>query len=163
MNEHTTAIHEAGHFVAFCRLFGEGRYGGVLTIEPTEDKVGSHAAESAEQREAFENEALYACAGYAAVLAAGYAEDAAKLGCDSDFETAARYSNQPIETVMRGAAEMMRRPENVKAVGRIADELLLRKKLDPQVVDVLIDVADGKTTEEDYQRFLALLTHGQKA
>ena len=56
----------------------------------------------------------------------------------------------------------MSRPENVKAVRRIADELLVQKTLEPDVVDVLVDVADGKTTEEEYQRFLALMTYSQK-
>ncbi len=39
MSKLTTAIHEAGHAIAFYRLFGDdGRYGGRLTIEPREER-----------------------------------------------------------------------------------------------------------------------------
>ncbi len=167
----TTAIHEAGHVIAFYRLFGDVRYGGRVTIKPTEDAAGSHKAEylwfpadneeTPEERVAFDNEAVYACAGYAAVLAAGYSEDEASSGCWSDFDDA-RKASRPLTTIKQEAIALMSRPENVKAVGRIADELLVQKTLEPDVVDVLVDVADGKTTEEEYQRFLVLMRHSQK-
>ena len=92
-----TAIHEAGHAVAFYRLFGDAaRYGHTLTIEPHEDLLGSHRAEelvfhgvgelTAEQRLAFENEAIYSCASYAALLAAVQKATTtrAAIGCKGD-------------------------------------------------------------------------------
>ena len=170
MDERTTAIHEAGHVIAFYRLFGDVRYGGRVTIKPTEDAAGSHKAEylwfpadneeTPEERAAFDNEAVYACAGYAAVLAAGYSEGEASAGCESDFDEAKKVT-KPLATIKQEAVALMSRPENVNAVRRIADELLMRTTLDPEVVDVLVDVADGKTTEEEYQRFLALMRYSK--
>ena len=172
MDQHKTAIHEAGHAVAFYRLFGDSwRIGHTVSIEPKDDTAGRHAAEdlsfegadelTPDQRQMFENEAIYACAGYAALIAADYPEDEAENGCWSDFECAEKCSDKPLATIKQESIALMSRPENVNAMRRIADELLLRKKLDSDVVDVLIDVADGKTTEEDYQRFLALVAHSQ--
>jgi len=90
-----TAIHEAGHAVAFYRLCGDdGRYGGRLTIEPHEELLGSHSAEellfpwheevTAADQQAFENEALYACAGYAAMVAVDCTEKDALAGCSCE-------------------------------------------------------------------------------
>jgi len=165
-----TAIHEAGHAVAFCRLFGDAaRYGHTLTIEPHEDLLGSHRAEelvfhgvgelTAEQRLAFENEAIYSCAGYAAVLAAGYSDEAALAGCGSDFDMAERACDVPLDLSKEKAVELMTLPENVAAVARVADELLSRSALEWEEVEILIDVANGKATEQDYQRYQAL-KHG---
>lgn len=77
MDEHKTAIHEAGHAVAHIRLF-PGMYRGELSIVPNadENQAGYHREleeltfpwtdeESPEQRAAFENRAIYCCAGYA--------------------------------------------------------------------------------------------------
>ncbi len=105
----------------------------------------------------FENDALYACAGYAAVLAAGYTESEAEEGCGSDFETAEKVSSQPLEFIKQEAAAMMRQPENVRAVVRVAEELLKRKTIsDPDEVEIMIEIADGGATEDDYLVYLAL-------
>ena len=163
MDDEQTAIHEAGHAVAFYRLF-EGRYGGPLTIEPTEETSGSHKAEEltfsldVEDEDVLdgrEREGVYACAGYAALVAAGYPDDVAQLGCESDFEVATETSERDLAVVKLEAVELMSRPENITAVQRIAQELSSRKRLDSDVVDVLIEVADGIATEDEYQRFLS--------
>ena len=165
-----TAIHEAGHAVAFYRLFGDAaRYGHTLTIEPHEDLLGSHRAEelvfhgvgelTAEQRLAFENEAIYSCAGYAAVLAAGYSDEAALAGCGSDFDKAERACDIPLNVSKEKAVELMTLPENTAAVARVAGELLSQSTLESDEVEILIAVADGKATEQDYQRYQAL-KHG---
>ncbi len=165
-----TAIHEAGHAVAFYRLFGDAaRYGHTLTIKPHKDLLGNHRAEelvfhgvgelTAEQRLAFENEAIYSCAGYAAVLAAGYSDEAALAGCGSDFDKAERACDVPLDLSKEKAIELMTLPENSAAVARVAAELLSQSTLEWDEVEILIDVSDGKATEQDYQRYQAL-KHG---
>ena len=163
----STATHEAGHAVAFYRLFGDdARYGGPLTIEPHEDLLGSHGAEellfpwteevTAEVQEAFEKEAIYACAGYAATLAAGYADEKALAGCESDFEAAQSACPVPLKVIRKKAVALMALSENTAAVARVAAELLSRSTLAWDEVEILIDIADGEATEHDYQRYLAM-------
>ncbi len=162
-----TAIHEAGHAVAFYRLFGDAaRYGHTLTIEPHKDLLGNHRAEelvfhgvgelTAEQRLAFENEAIYSCAGYAAVLAAGYSDEAALADCGSDVDKAERACDVPLDVSKENAVELMTLPENTVAVARVAGELLSRTSLEWDEVEILIAVADGEATEQDYQRYLVM-------
>jgi len=162
-----TAIHEAGHAVAFYRLFGDAaRYGHTLTIEPHEDLLGSHRAEelvfhgigelTAEQRLAFENEAIYSCASYAALLAAGYSDEAALAGCGSDFDNAERACDVPLDVSKEKAVELMALPENTAAVARVAGELLKQRTLEADEVVILIAIADGEATEQDYQQYQAL-------
>lgn len=155
-----TAIHEAGHAVAFVRLF-PARVCGDVSIEPEEGRLGGHIGEELtvclntadEQAEAqFEAEAVYCCAGYAAMLAAGYPEEQAIELCESDFVEA----GHRLEVGKRKAVELMRRPENRLAVERVAEELLHRKRLDGDHILVLIDVADGETTVEEYHAYLSL-------
>ncbi len=163
----STAIHEAGHAVAFYRLFGDAvRYGHTLTIEPHEDVLGDHRAEelvfhgvgelTVEQRLAFENEAIYSCAGYAAVLATGYSDEAALAGCGSDFDKAERACDIPLDVSKEKAVELMTLPENTAAVARVAGELLSQSTLEWDEVEILIDVANGESTEQDYQRYLVM-------
>jgi len=161
----TTAIHEAGHAVAFYRLFGDSwRIGHTVSIKPEDGTAGHHAAEdlsfdgddelTPDQRQMFENEAIYACAGYAAVVAAGYPEDEAENGCWSDFESAEKCSDKPLDEIKREAVLLMQ--NNTQAVNRIVEELLKRKSLEFDEVEILIDVADGSATEEDYARYVAM-------
>ena len=162
-----TAIHEAGHAVAFYRLFGDAaRYGHTLTIEPHEHLLGSHHAEelvfhgvgelTAEQRLVFANEAIYSCAGYAAVLAAGYSDETALAGCESDFDQAEHACDVPLDVSKKKAVELMTLPENIAAVARVVGQLLSQSTLEWEEVEILINVADGEATEHDYQRYLAI-------
>ena len=161
-----TAIHEAGHAVACFRLWGLARDTGNVTIDRTGSKLGHHAAEeitfpangpvTAEENREWENEAIYSCAGYAALIAAGYDEATAILGCDPDFDIADRVTEIPLAEVKQEAVTLMRRPGNIKAVSTVAEELLERTTLDSSDVEIFIEVADGNATDEEYQRFLAL-------
>jgi len=158
-----TACHEAGHAVAFVRLF-DGREQGRVTIEPRGDAAGCHLAEvlsfpptedeTPEQRATIENEAIYACAGYAALVATGYSKEEAGRGCDSDFEDAEAGSKKSLEIVKKEAVLLMSRPENMKAVARIAKELIQEKTLDADQVEILIEIEDGHTTEDEYKWYL---------
>ncbi len=54
------------------------------------------------------------------------------------------------------AVELMTLPKNTAAVARVADELLSQSTLEWEEVEILINVADGRATEQDYQRYLAM-------
>jgi hypothetical protein len=166
MTERLTALHEAGHAVAYVRLF-PGNYNFSITVAPNleQGSAGSHHAEAVEfewtddpdahakQNDDFRKKAVQCCAGYAAVRVAGYSEAEAVAGCRSVFEQAEWCG---LEETKQRALELMSRPENVAAVKRIAEELLRRKTLTGDEYDILIDVADGVTTEADYQQFLLM-------
>ncbi len=159
--ETSTAIHEAGNAVAFVRLFPDLVCDSV-SIEPEEDTLGRHFGEEMslpfdspdERAESyFNNVAVHCCAGYAATLVAGYSEAQAIKGCENDFEEA----GHRLEAGKREAVKLMQCPENRLAVERVVEELLRRRRLDGDHIEVLIDVADGKTTEEEYQQFLRFI------
>ena len=54
------------------------------------------------------------------------------------------------------AVHLLIKPENIAAVRRVADELLIRETLDGDVVQVLIEVSDGFATEADLERYLLM-------
>lgn len=64
-----------------------------------------------------------------------------------------RHNLGPVGEQLNRAIEVMSRPENRRAVLRIAEELMLLGTLDGQDIPVLIDVADGDTTEAEYTQY----------
>jgi hypothetical protein len=168
MNVEQVAIHKAGHAVAYARLFGDGwRLREKLSIGPVGGKRGGQVAEKlmhigvgeslGEMLRDSDSDAIYACAGFAAVLVAGYSAPDAEGGCGSDFEAATHVSDLPLDNIKTKAVELLEQPENVAAVSRLSRELLDRKTLDPTEVDMIIDVSDGFATEEDLARCRELL------
>jgi hypothetical protein len=165
----TTALHEAGHAVASKRLFpwrpvddlsivpnyDEGTAGSHETLEAVEFDLTDDPAELERQNEEFRKQAVYQCAGYAALIAAGYSQREASHGCGADF---ARGTNAYItlKDAQRRAVDLMRNTENVAAVARIAKALIEHGTLDPDNVDALISVADGEMTEDFYQQLARL-------
>lgn len=138
-----TAIHEAGHAVAFVRLRSDlpWAYPDFVTIEPGEDYLGRYVEASlgSEVRETGLADAIAVCAGYAATVAAGYSEDEATRGCGSDFKYVNEWTGVPLPVAMEGAVEFMRRPENVAAVARLAELLLARGTVDGAEVERVVD------------------------
>lgn len=137
-----SAYHEAGHAVAFRRFWPGERPGTGLTIDPADDDHCSHARGDISLEgppEELEKQASYACAGYAAVRAVGYSEMEAVAGCRTDFWLAGRATTRALEVVKREAVEMMRRPENLHAVARIATELLRQRRIDARRLDALVE------------------------
>lgn len=57
----------------------------------------------------------------------------------------------------------MQQPENVKAVKRIAEELMLRRQLHPDHVMRLLELSDGELTESEYQQLVSLFEDGATA
>jgi len=91
-DERAHAIHEAGHAVAHLRF---GIEQDRVTIEPKDGNLGSsHAAgsESVWTKKAAPDMVLAYCAGYAAMVSAGYSDDDAREGCagsdTADFDEA---------------------------------------------------------------------------
>ena len=151
-----TAVHEAGHTVAYSRLFPDSLGFGVAIGSDEEQEEQGLAGWSLNGYEddhaTAESEfAAYLCAGYAAVLIAGYSEDEAAAGCGNDFSRV--HGDLAVAKVK--AIDLMRRPENVKAVNRIADELMRRQRLHPDHVEQLINLSDGEVTESEYQEMLS--------
>lgn len=156
MDKTTTAIHEAGHAVAWSRLFPGRFMGGVSIVSNDEDgtagKIEAEGFSGDEDDEQLADHDAWSCAGYAAVLVAGYSEDEAAAGCDSDFEEV----HGDLSTAKTKALNLMQRPENSTAVKRIAQELMQRWQLHPDHVMLLLDLSDGNLTESEYLQFLVL-------
>ena len=81
------AIHEAGHAVAHERVFGT-IWTSEISIEPLDGTLSRFTHEELvvlmdtpddEAERLFEKEAICSCAGYAAILAAGYPEEQRSL------------------------------------------------------------------------------------
>ena len=104
--------------------------------------------------------ALAYCAGYAAVRAAGYAEANAIDGCQDDFahvdELASSWELDPLDDLKAKALELMAQPVNVNAVARVARELSDRGSLDADLLNALIEVADGSWSEDEFDRYLKI-------
>jgi len=150
-----TACHEAGHAVACRRLFRD--VGGEVTIvpDPIKGTVGLHKTVELpdDNIDSMEKQVLYTCAGYAACAAAGMPDKTARLGCGQDFERAeaiiAKWGLAPLHEHLEKTVNFMRRPENLRAVRRLANELLIRETMDGDYVDLLIRVVDQGTCEAE--------------
>jgi hypothetical protein len=155
------ARHEAGHAVANLRLGIDQER---VTIVPNGGVGGSCVSAGSEavwdERTARDMVLAY-CAGYAALIAAGYSDADARVGCDDDFDHADELISTwqlPGDTQawLVSAVELMRRPENVAAVTLVAEHLLRYKTLDVGYFEVLVDLADGNATEAQFAQYLQL-------
>jgi len=151
------AIHEAGHIVAYIRLRID--CGGASIIQ-NDDSLGRADGEGcAYTQDDAVARVLATCAGYAALVAAGYPEGSAQEGCGSDFEGATEaidfWQLGSLAEWKQKAIELMARPENIKAVDLIASALVEKGRLDGDHCQVLVELADGEASPEDYQQYLA--------
>jgi hypothetical protein len=82
------------------------------------------------------------------------------MGCANDFELAEDIIQfwllDGIDHWQEKAVELMRQPVNIRAVDMLATHVLEHITLDADYVDVLVEVADGNTTEVEFQRYLEL-------
>ena len=158
-----TAIHEAGHAVACFRLFPD-RMTGTLSILRNRDDglLGSHESEKIllprstgddDAERIFESDAVYTCAGYGAMIAKGFPEEEAIVGCEQDFEEA----RPRLNAAKVKAVELMSSTENIKAVSRLAEELMRFKSMQPDHVEVVIELTQGECSETEYREFLGHL------
>lgn len=163
------AVHEAGHLVAHMRL-GIDQEGATIVPKnmPGGRRAGAVVAAGVEHvwnKEEAGPMVLAFCAGYAAVVAAGYSDDDARTGTGDDFEQAAHlidYWGLPgdLESWLPQAVELMRRPENVVAVTLVARHLLRHQALDSDYLGALVDLADGKITEAEFVQYLQFAKQG---
>ena len=160
------AVHEAGHGVARLRLFPD-QYFEHISIEQEEDSLGRvrlsfdttvvpKSSSDQEAEDVFLNDAICACAGYAACIVAEFSLEQALTGCESDFERAGHRKELACEL----ALELMGLDSNVRAVRLIADKLLELTTLDHDHIGVLIEIADGECSEEEYREYLDLRAIG---
>ena len=59
-----------------------------------------------------------------------------------------------LDTAKAKAIDLMRKPENVKAVKRIADELLSRRRLHGDHIELLLQLEYVEITEQEYLQLL---------
>jgi hypothetical protein len=157
-----TAIHEAGHVVAFIRHDLEH---GDATILQDHDSAGSVLTHGKADNPAdAQAKAISFCAGYASSVVSGVTEDQAVAGCGHDFELAAEivdfWQLGSLSDWKVKAVEFMRRAENVRAVDLIAKHLLQHGTLDADYMRVLLTVSDGETTETEFAQYLKLRKFG---
>jgi ATP-dependent Zn protease len=155
-----TALHESGHAVAHVRL---GIIQSSVTIVERGGALGCATAEGVEHvrdAAAAVKQVIAYGSGYAALMAAGHDEESAKEGADRDFAKAegliARFLSGDLTEWMARAVAMMREPRNVNAVTVVSDWLLREKTLDGDVIDLLVDLADGEISQVEFDRYLLL-------
>lgn len=153
---HSVAIHEAGHAVAHIRLNidqecativrGVGTLGGV-TAEADPWTKGEAQAQ-----------VIAYCSGYAACVAAQYAEDRANEGCWDDFERAQTliefWDLDALADCKAKSVELMCIAENIRAVNLIGQYLMQHGTVDADCMAVLVDVADGGTTQAEFDEYI---------
>lgn len=155
------ALHEAGHAVAQIRLFPSVYIEEMTVIpDPEIDAMGRiafpevvfTAADDEERYEGYlKRYAVVACAGYAALRAAGRSHELSSWGTDYDYEAAGRY----LDHGKAEAIKLMSAPENIAAVQRVAAELTARREISGELASVLVDLSDGEISEAEYADYLA--------
>lgn len=159
----TTAIHEAGHAVSQLRMgFGQGE----VSIIPNEEEArwGRAVGEGPQHcwnEEQARGMLIGLCAGYGAVKANGYTDEDAESGCCDDFEKAEEmarfwFPGSKLEQWKQEAVEFISRPDNLRAVVLVAAELERRGVLEGEHAEILIELADGACTDEDYRSWLTM-------
>ena len=160
------AIHEAGHGVSRLRLFPD-QYFEDISIAQEEDSLGRltlsfdttvvpRFSSDEEGEDVFLRDAICACAGYAACVAAGYSQEQALSGCESDFERAGHRKERACEL----ALELMASGANVLAVRLLADKLLELTTVDHDHILILMQLTDGECSEAEYREYLDMRVIG---
>ena len=153
------AIHEAGHAVAHVRLGLGSREASIAHQPGTLERHVGAGTESVWLCADAERQVVAFCCGYAACVASGDDHDTAEQAAWDDFAQAEQLIafwvlEGRLTDWQARAVAFMQQPENVRAVERVADELLRRETLDADWIEVLVRVADGETTEAEYQAYL---------
>jgi hypothetical protein len=162
-----TAIYEAGYVVAHVRLGLEHRR--VIMTLRDNTFLGTTAREGTQQISdpaRAKSLVLTHCAGYAALIAAGYCEAEALRDTSDDFRHAKALGTRwalsgDIAAWKMEAIELMGRPENKAAVALVAPQLLARGNVDSDWVGCLFALLAGEMTEKefaDYVRFREALS-----
>lgn len=164
--EYHTALHEAGHAVAFYRLFPDSSAFDV-TIIPRDGALGMFKGEdvSFEEletpddvlKETLQKHAIYCCAGYGVLLAEGFEEAIAMEGCESDFQ----HAGELLAEGKTGAKDLFADTRNIDAAKFLAQELIVHRAMVGEWAEVAIEVGLGMATDDDYRAYLAMSGHGR--
>jgi hypothetical protein len=157
------ATHEAGHAVAHVRQ-GLDHEGANIIPNDADGTLGGAAGAGVGQVWQSDEAGpvvLAYCAGYAALVAAGYSDAEALRGTDQDFaEAESVITTWALPDGLEGwktrAVEMMGRPENVAAVALVAQHLTERRVLSPDLLGALVELSDGEITADEFKQFLQL-------
>ncbi len=155
------AHHESAHAVANCR-FGFDLYG--VSVVQHEDALGATSGSGGlgYDLETAKGRVTSLLAGYAANLRNGAAEPRARAGAQEDFEAAEElYGFLQIDEAQAidWAEAFVEEPKNWRAIEEIAEQLLARKRLDGEEVEIMVEVADGVTSSEDLERYRLMAAH----
>jgi hypothetical protein len=166
MPKRHTAIHEAGHFVCGFRYRLDADSVSIVA-DYDAGSAGRVAQEDSHwDREQGVVQVQALCAGYAALVAAGFPAAVAELGCDNDFERAedicAFWDLGPLAERKAEAVVFMSTPENRRAVDVLARELCRRDSIDGDYANVLVDYADGECTAEEVQQYRAFRSYAEE-
>lgn len=149
----SVAFHEAAHAVATIR---NGDVCGGVTIVPRNEVLGEARAEDWFDRDDDSRGAVLVglLAGYAAELALGREEAPARARACSDFEKAHEIMRALGQIDEAAWVEKARGfvAENWAAIELVAIDLLKYGAVDGQLLEVIVDVADGETTPDELER-----------
>lgn len=160
-----TALHEAGHAVAHVRLLdalGNALISHISIVPNPDANTLGHMSAEDDPCDASVAAATVTvlCAGYAALVAAGYEDKEARDGAWSDFERAQElidaWKLDPLEACMGKAVMLMLEDRNINAVRTVASEVLVKRRLDGDYIHALIELSDGEITRDDLANFLYL-------
>ena len=161
MDEIQTAIHEAGHAVAHVRLRLDMTWATIVPRHFEESVTLGAVTGEGDPWNASDAQAqvLAYCAGYAACVVAGWSDEHARSGTGDDFDKANQiiefWALEGLENWLTKSVELLSTPETVRAIHKIADELIIHKAIGGGYISILCDWADGDCTEdelEDYKR-----------
>jgi hypothetical protein len=154
------AYHEAGHAVAHLRLRPSAYIGDITVVpDPEAGTLGTGKFEEiwAGNREAWIDEVIVLCAGYAAEMLTDALEGSARLGATDDFETAEaiikRHGLDSLDRHIDAARELLLRPQNRRALDLFSRELQKHGTLLSDDVEVLLGVADDEITDHEYEAY----------
>lgn len=142
-----TALHEAGHAVAHVRLLdalGNALISHISIVPNPDANTLGHMSAEDDPCDASVAAATVTvlCAGYAALVAAGYEDKEARDGAWSDFERAQElidaWKLDPLEACMGKAVMLMLEDRNINAVRTVASEVLVKRRLDGDYIHALI-------------------------
>lgn len=102
----------------------------------------------------FLNDAICACAGYAALIAAGLPENKAEWGCEADFERAGPF----LEQAKVAAIELLSKDENFRAAENLALALLDRRRLNSDLISLILLLPDGEISESQFDEAIAYMS-----
>ena len=163
MDKLKTALHESGHAVAHIRL---GIQQDDMTIIPDGIRSGAVSSEGIDHVgdiKGAHNMVQAYCAGYASLIAHGYSNERALVGCDDDFEKAFELIEfwdlkLNLERYKALTVELMSQPMNLAAVQLLADYVLKKERVAGDVIEVLEELSDGDCTKAEFDRFMDMRT-----